>query len=508
MKSGRNNPELFKHLVQGVRDYAIFALDPKGHIITWNAGAQRAKGYTADEIIGEHFSVFYTPEAKAIDHPAYELKEALDKGVYEEEGWRVRKDGTYFWAGVVINCLRDENGKHFGFAKVTRDLTEKKKAELALTHSASALQRSEETFNLIVGSIKDYAILILSPDGQIMTWNEGARLIKGYQAGEIIGKHFSVFYTEDAIDSNHPANELALALKNGSYEEEGWRVKKDGSQFWASVTITPIKGGTRGFVKVTRDLTQRKLDQKALEEARDEAVITNKLKSQLIATISHELRTPLSGVLSLSELIARDPDLDNDNLERAARIFDASKRLIAILNDLLDFAKLEAGKVGIENIKYSLIQTLDEVIGLTAVKAAEKGLVLGANIGEIPSEIAGDQGRVRQVLLNLINNAIKFTEKGGIEVAVSVKNDTLHFAVTDTGIGVSEEMQKKLFQPFVQAEGSTRRLYGGTGLGLSIASQFVTLMGGKIGMYSKEHIGTTVWFDLPLHTTHTVDAVA
>ncbi len=497
MTAENDNPELFKHLVQSVGDYAIFALDPQGKIITWNPGAQRAKGYTPDEIIGKHFSIFYPPEAVANKHPEFELKEALDRGCYEEEGWRVRKDGSLFWAAVVINCLRDDTGKHLGFAKVTRDLSEKKKTELALTHSNTALERSEETFDLIVGSIKDYAILILSPEGQIMTWNEGAQRIKGYQAEEIIGKHFSTFYTEDAVKANHPANELALALKQGSYEEEGWRVKKDGSRFWASVTITPIKGGTRGFVKVTRDLTERRLDQLALEQAHDQAVVTTKMKSQLIATISHELRTPLSGVLSLSELIARDPALDNDNLERAARIFDAAKRLIIILNDLLDFAKLEAGKVSIENITYPLLETIDEVIGLTTLKAAEKGLLFGADIGELPKEVCGDPSKVRQVLLNLINNAIKFTEEGGVEVAVSLRKDNLHFSVTDTGIGISDEMQKNLFQPFVQAEGSTGRLYGGTGLGLSIAHQFVSLMGGKIGIFSKEHVGTTVWFDLP-----------
>ncbi len=497
MTTEHDNPELFKHLVQSVGEYAIFALDAQGHIITWNAGAQRAKGYTQAEILGKHFSIFYPPEAIAINHPQFELKEALEHGYYEEEGWRVRKDGSLFWAAVVINCLRDDSGNHLGFAKVTRDLSEKKKAELALTHSTKALERSEETFDLIVGSIKDYAILILSPEGQIMTWNEGAQRIKGYQADEIIGRHFSTFYTEEAVQANHPANELALALKQGSYEEEGWRVKKDGTHFWASVTITAIRGGTRGFVKVTRDLTQRRLDQLALEQARDEAVVINKLKSQLIATISHELRTPLSGVLSLSELIARDPGLDADNLERAARIFDAAKRLIVILNDLLDFAKLEAGKVRIENITYPLLETIDEVIGLTTLKAAEKGLILGADIGELPKEVCGDPNRVRQVLLNLINNAIKFTETGGVEVAVSLRKDNLHFSVTDTGIGISEAMQKKLFQPFVQAEGSTGRLYGGTGLGLSIAHQFVSLMGGKIGLFSKEHVGTTVWFDLP-----------
>jgi len=498
MAREKENKNLFKYLVQGVKDYAIFALDPAGNIITWNTGAALTKGYSAEEVIGKHFSIFYSEEAKARKHPDFELAEALRVGTYEEEGWRYRKDGTPFWAGVVINSLVDEEGKHLGFAKVTRDLTEKRRAEHALVDSTQLLQQSEAKFHLAVSAVKDYAILILDPEGIIMTWNAGAEKIKGYKADEIIGNHFSIFYTAEAKESGHPAYELERALQDGSYQEESLRVRKDGSQFWASVTITPIEGGKLGFVKVTKDLTERRQNELALEQARDAAIEANLLKSALVANISHELRTPLSGILSLSELIARDPKLEAETLESAGRIFSASKRLMGILNDLLDFAKLEAGRVEIENIPFSLLEVVDEVVGLTINKAEAKGLILAASIGQAPDILEGDPNKVRQVLLNLVNNAIKFTEKGGIELTVKAEKGKIQFAVTDTGLGIPAEMQAKLFKPFVQAEGSTSRVFGGTGLGLSIAQQFVKLMDGEIGMFSEESVGTTIWFDLPL----------
>ena len=200
----------------------------------------------------------------------------------------------------------------------------------------------------MVAAVKDYGIFAISPEGKILTWNEGAKGIKGYTAEEIIGKHFSIFYTEEAKKSNHPAFELEQALKNGSYAEEGWRVKKDGSRFWASVTITPVLSGLGGFVKVTRDLTERRRIELELAEALDQAIIANRLKSQFVANVTHEIRTPLSGVLSLGEIIAADPKLSSDTHEAAVRVFEASKQLLGILNNLLNFAKLEAGRVEIE----------------------------------------------------------------------------------------------------------------------------------------------------------------
>jgi PAS domain S-box-containing protein len=246
--------ELYRLLVESVDDYAIFALDETGHILSWNAGAQRIKGYTADEAIGKHFSIFYPPEKIAEGFPEFELREAARVGRFEDEGWRIRKDGSRFWANVVITALRDPAGHLVGFAKVTRDLTERRLAE-------EELRESEERFRLLVHGVRDYAIFMLDPTGHIATWNAGAERIKGYTDSEIIGKHFSIFYTPEDLESGKPARELEIATRTGVYEEEGWRVRKDGTRFWANVVITALRkpnGSLAGFAKVTRDLTERR----------------------------------------------------------------------------------------------------------------------------------------------------------------------------------------------------------------------------------------------------------
>ena len=249
-----NNEKHFERLVAGVTDYAIYMLNVKGEVVSWNAGAQRFKGYLADEIIGQHFSTFYTDEDKAANVPAKALQTVLDHGKFEAEGWRVRKDRTRFWASVVIDPIRDDSGQLIGFAKVTRDITERKIAE-------EALRESEELFRLLVQGVTDYAIYMLSPTGVVTNWNSGAERIKGYTREEAIGLHFSAFYTEEDRAIALPAQTLAIAMRDGRFEKEGWRVRKDGTRFWAHVVIDVIHnelGTPIGFAKITRDITEKK----------------------------------------------------------------------------------------------------------------------------------------------------------------------------------------------------------------------------------------------------------
>ncbi len=226
--------ERFRLLIQSVRDYAIFMLGPDGTILTWNAGAERFKGYKAHEIIGQHFSRFYPQEALDRGFPAHELEMAGATGSFEDEGWRLRKDGTRFWANVVITAMRNPAGELLGFGKVTRDLTERRSHE-------EALRRSEERFRLLLEGVPDYAIFMLDVNGHVASWNVGAQRVKGYESNEIIGQHFSIFYPDEAKASGWPQHELQTALEAGSFVDEGWRLRKDGSQLWAHVTITALR---------------------------------------------------------------------------------------------------------------------------------------------------------------------------------------------------------------------------------------------------------------------------
>lgn len=361
-----------------------------------------------------------------------------------------------------------------------------------------ALSGTEGSFGDVVSAVKDYAIFALDRGGHVKTWNEGARRIKGYSREDIIGKHFSIFYTVEDKERNHPTFELEQAQKNGSYEEEGWRVKKDGTVFWAAVTITPILSEEGGFIKVTRDLTERKRYESELEEARDQAVAANKLKSQFVANVTHELRTPLTSLVGLSELLLDGGIPPGEIQKTASTMFESSKLLLAMLNDLLDFAKLEAGKLTIERTPYSIKKVVQDVVKLVRIKADRKGLKLTLVIAkDLPDLLLGDPIRVRQILVNLLDNAIKFTEYGAIEITIESRNTHVFVGITDTGIGIPPEKQEKLFRPFSQVHNANPK-YTGTGLGLSIADQYVRLMGGEMGVTSEYGLGSTFWFVLPI----------
>jgi len=253
----------FEMLVTSIRDYAIYMLNPEGVINSWNAGAERFKGYSAQEIIGQHFSVFYTDEDRRSGKPARALQTAREQGKFEDEGWRVRRDGTRFWASVVVDPIRNSSGKLLGFAKITRDITERKANE-------EALRESEDRFRLLVQGVTDYAIYMISPTGVITNWNAGAERIKGYKRDEIVGSNVAVFYTEEDRAKDMPAQTLATAATEGRFEQESWRVRRDGTRFWAHVVVDAIRdeaGKLLGFAKVTRDITERKQAAEALERA-------------------------------------------------------------------------------------------------------------------------------------------------------------------------------------------------------------------------------------------------
>ena len=412
----------------------------------------------------------------------------LELFIKREQALRNATCASYLWVNVVSDESRSKSS-----ADLLRDLS-----------------KSEEVFKLLVASVKDYAIFMLDPQGYVMTWNDGAQRIKGYKVDEIIGKHFSTFYTEEALKRNHPQNELDIAIKVGRYEEEGWRLRKDGSLFWASVVITAVYDGSRlvGFAKVTRDLTQRLLaDQeremsaKILDETNNELRKALEVKSRFLSTISHEVRTPMSGIIGMTEILTME-DFGEDNNKIVRSIFDSSKRLLHLLNNLLDAARMDSSDMVLEESKFPIRSVIGDIRQLVASEAAKKQIsITGTCDSRIPEFIIGDELKLRQVLLNLAHNAVKFTSSGEVNITAELadqfsKTIAVRFTVADTGIGIRAADRHRLFKPFGQAEDATKRLYGGTGLGLSISKQLVELMGGTINFESEFEKGSKFWFEI------------
>ena len=490
---------LHRLLVDSVQDYAIFALDPAGNVLSWNAGAERLKGYRPDEIIGRHFSLFYPPDANLAGKPEWELQTARREGRVEDEGWRIRKDGSRFWANVIITALRDPAGTLVGFAKVTRDLTERRRAE-------EELRDSEERFRLLVEGVRDYAIFMLDPDGSVASWNSGAERLKGYTPDEIIGRHFSLFYPAEDVAAGKPVWEMEIAAREGKYEEEGWRVRKDGSLFWASVLITALrgrKGALIGYAKVTRDLTERRaLHERALADARriTEAETESRTRSEFLAAMSHELHTPINATLGYTDLLEMEiaGPLDPRQREYLARIRETQQHLLAIVTDLLDYSRMETGQVEYDLAPVSVHALVDAVLAVMEPRARAGGLTIVR--GPCPEELVArtDRARAEQIVLNLLANAVKFTPAGGrITIACAPAGERVAVTVADTGPGIAEDQQSAIFAPFVQLGRSLTSGHEGTGLGLAISRDLARAMGGELTVQSIPGEGATFTLALP-----------
>jgi PAS domain S-box-containing protein len=510
--------ERFRLLVESVRDYAIFMLDIQGNVASWNVGAQRFKGYLAHEIIGRHFSTFYPAEALARGLPAYELEMAEREGSFEDEGWRVRKDGTQFWANVVITAMRGADGKLLGFAKVTRDLTSRRRHE-------EDLRQSEERFRVLVENVTDYALFMLDVNGQVASWNAGAERIKGYRADEILGRHFSVFYPPEVVESGWLEHELQSAVRDGKFIDEGWRVRKDGGRFWANVTITAMRDGQGrliGFTKLTRDLTERKRSE-AMEAAHQEraeildaernariaAQRATRVKDEFLATLSHELRTPLSAILGWTQVLQRVGDaIDPAERRRAIEVIDRNARAqVRLIDELLDLSRIMAGKIRLDLQQIALADVVRAAVDSAMPAADAKSIRLTSILDPVSALVTADPSRLQQVVWNLLTNAVKFTPKGGqVQVLLQRVNSHVELSVSDTGIGIAPSFLPHVFDRFSQRDSSSSRTHGGLGLGLAIAKQLVELHGGSIRVSSKgEGQGATFFVDLPLAIVQLAD---
>ena len=479
--------DIYRLLVEQTRDYAVFALSPEGLVMTWNAGAERVKGYRPNEIIGQHFSKFYAPEDIARGWPAEELERASAVGRFEDEGWRVRKDGSRFWANVVITALRDEFGRLVGFSKITRDLTDRRMHE-------EALRQSEERFRLLVESVTDYAIYVLDVDGTITSWNSGAERITGYTREEVVGTHFSRFYS-DEDRASLAWEELATARRTGRLETEGWRVKKNGERFWARVVVTPLHEQgrrLRGFAQITQDLSDRRHIQSLEQAARN--------VGDFIAVLAHELRNPLAPIRTSAHLMARLP-VDHPSQETMrAMVERQSLQLTRIVDDMLDMARITKGVLSIERTALDIDEVLGAAVETVNPMMAERrhDLVVERQPGAL--RLIGDGHRLTQLLVNLLSNAARYTAPGGkIRLSAGQEQGNLVIRVRDNGRGIEPAMKEQIFDMFVRGRDSRFVSDAGLGVGLALSRKIAELHGGSIEAHSEgEGKGSEFVVSLPL----------
>ncbi len=487
----------FRLLVQSIVDYAIYMLDPTGIVTSWNAGAERIKGFQTHEVVGKHFSTFYTPEDQAAGMPAKVLETARREGKFAGEGWRVRKDGSRFWANVVVDRINDDTGELIGFAKITRDMTETRATQ-------QALLEAERRFRILVQGVTDYAIFMLDPEGLVTNWNAGAQRIKGYQPEEIIGEHFSRFYTPEDLAAGLPKKALSTALETGKYEAEGWRVRKDGSRFWASVILDAIRdenGELVGFAKITRDMSEKREAQLRLEESREQLFVAQKMEAlgQLTGGLAHDFNNLLTAILGATDLALRNLG-DEERLRRMLDgIRNSAQRGAGITRQLLAFARAQPLDLKAIDLK-TFLPEVTTLLRPSVRSNIELTIEISANVWDIEA----DPAALELALLNLAFNARDAMKEGGA-LKLSATNETLSgkpdgltgdyvaLRVSDTGEGMSSDTMNRVFEPFF----TTKAFGEGTGLGLSQVFGFAKQIGGGVTVDSEVGKGATFTLYLP-----------
>jgi PAS domain S-box-containing protein len=486
-------------LLDAVVDYAIYMLDADGIVSSWNSGARRFKGYDEAEILGKHFSCFYTVEDRLSGMPARALETAAREGKFEGEGWRLRKDGTRFWAHVVIDPVHDSRQRLIGYAKITRDLTERRRI-------VEELRRSNEQFKLLVQSVTEYAIYMLDPQGRIASWNAGAERLKGYGAAEIIGQNFARFYTDEEREQGIPANNLRIAAESGRFEKEGWRVRKDGSRFWANVVIDPIRaedGKLIGFAKITRDFTERREAQRALDEAREALFQSQKLDAigKLTGGVAHDFNNLLMAIVASLEIARKRLPGDPKVTPFLDNAMQAAQRGATLTQRMLMFARRQ--KLNPE---------------ITAVPALVHGMngLLQRSIGpahrielrfpiSLPPVLV-DPNQLETAILNLALNARDAMPEGGLILILAEEAEmngtdgrqpAVKIAVIDHGEGMDDATLGRAIEPFFTTKGVGK----GTGLGLSMVQGLADQSNGRLVLRSKKGQGTTVEIWLPVATS-------
>ncbi|HFQ6049372.1 TPA: PAS domain S-box protein [Pseudomonas aeruginosa] len=484
-------------LDEAVDDYAIHTLDNAGRIASWSAGAARLFGHDASEILGRDYACFHTRKDRDAGVPQQALRQADAEGRFETEGWRVRSNGKRFWAQVVIDAIRDSQGQLLGFAQLIHDLSEGRAAK-------EALRRSQEQFRLLVQSVTDYAIYMLDHRGRITNWNLGAQRIKGYLPEEVIGRHFSCFYTPEDREAGEPARGLAAAEREGRFEKEGWRVRKDGSRFWANVVIDPIRdsdGRLIGFAKVTRDITHRIEAERELERARQELFQAQKMESlgHLTGGVAHDFNNLLTVIIGSLGLLKKRLPGDQRTADLLQNALEAAQRGANLTQRMLSFARkqrLDPQPCAIPDLLRGMTDLLIHSLGPSV--SIETRFPLDLDLG------LTDANQLELSIINLATNARDAMPNGG-RIVFSASNqrvpaDNPHrlapgnyicLSISDTGSGMDEETLRRAVEPFYTTKGVGR----GTGLGLSIVDGLAEQLGGRLTLESQPGVGTTanIW---------------
>ena len=497
-------------------NFSSIATDEKGVIQIFNVGAERMLGYTAADVlnkitpadISDPQEVIARAKALSIElatpiTPGFEaLVFKASRGIEDiYELTYIRKDGSRFPAIVSVTALRDDQSAIIGYLLIGTDNTARKLVE-------EKLRWTEEGFRLMVESVTDAAIVMLDPEGHVASWNAGAQRIKGYSTEEIVGQHFSRFYPREDIDRGTPQRDLDVVKVKGRFETEGWRVRKDGSTFWANEVFTAIRdqaGNPRGFAKLTRDLTERRQVEAELTNAKAVAEKANLAKSNFLSSMSHELRTPLNAILGFGQLMESDSPLPTPAQKaNIDQILQAGWYLLELINEILDLALIESGKLSISREPVSLDAIMLECQSMIEPQAQKRGIRMSFPRFDNPCFVNADPTRVKQILINLFSNAIKYNQMGGtvvVECAASIP-DRIRVSVTDTGAGLAPEKLAQLFQPFNRL-GQEASAEEGTGIGLVVTKRLVELMGGVIGVESEVGVGSVFWIELNSATAPT-----
>lgn len=510
----RRSEERYHKMVAEIKDYAVILLDNDGRVLEWNKGAELVKGYSAEEIMGKSFRLLYTPEDRENQLPEKLLQQARTLGSTTHEGWRVRKNGTRFWGYVSITALHDENGELFGFSKITRDFSERKAAEEKLGNYVEELRqkneqlrRSEDRYYRMIEEVQDYAIIFLSTSGEIQNWNSGAQKIKGYSAAEVIGRRFTIFYSPEDRDLGLPEKLLSEAAEHGKAVHEGWRIRKDGTRFWASVVITALHDNDNriiGFSKVTRDLTERREAEQALDQKNRALEEANAQLSSFAFVASHDLKEPLRKIQVFTSRIVDTEVLSKKSTEYVGKITQSAHRMQALIDDLLAFSKLSAPG---EMERVNLNKVVAGVQSDLEVAIADKQATI---VSESLPAIQGTAFQIHQLFLNLFSNSLKFA-KAGRTPLISIGYQSVdgpvpahgvflnipyhRITISDNGIGFSQDQAARIFDVFYRLH--SKDSFEGAGIGLAIVKRVVENHKGIIATEGRPDEGASFFVYFP-----------